>query len=343
VLDKIKSGVGQARQAISNMLPPMRTHVPAFEKRVAELTEVPAELQKEFPTTAGTNPAIQGVIDELMGKEAIDPSQALQMIRRYKEQASANFRVQHGDNAANAHALALVQMRAADALEELITNSVATAPADLSSALKATSKSLAETKAAITRERGIIAKQQPLNPGMVSAAQARLAPLTKRMAELTQAEQDLRAKAGRLGALKNRESVAADLKAKRQLAAKSYDVELATNFATGEVSAARLSALRKLGRKLSGGLEKIADAYDSMPQAMRTPTSFGGVEDYSVLDVMSAAYGASQGHIGPVMAALGRPLARSTVLSKPFQNNMLRRSTVDTVTDSLPSLGTPKP
>lgn len=116
----------------------------------------------------------------------------------------------------------------------------------------------------------------------------------------------------------------------RRLIAKSYDVEAATNTATGEINPRKLSMLADKGKPLSGGLEKIADTASAFPKAMQMPSAFGGAEPLSILDILAAsgslATGAMTGNLGTGAAiagmALGRPLARNATLSAPYQRAM---------------------
>jgi hypothetical protein len=103
----------------------------------------------------------------------------------------------------------------------------------------------------------------------------------------------------------------------RQLIAKSYDVEGATNAATGDVNALGLAKLASKGKPLSGGLQTVAKIAQAFPKAMQA-----GVvsEPVSALDFFGAAALAAHGN--PKMAGmmLARPVSRATILSKPVQN-----------------------
>jgi hypothetical protein len=112
-------------------------------------------------------------------------------------------------------------------------------------------------------------------------------------------------------------------RAARQRIAKSYDVESVTNVSTGDVSARGLGRLLDKGKPLTGNLRLIADSANTFPRAFQNPAGFGGVEPFSVLDSLSAAAAVSSGHLGLAASVLGRPLARSTILSGPFQRAMI--------------------
>jgi hypothetical protein len=109
----------------------------------------------------------------------------------------------------------------------------------------------------------------------------------------------------------------------RQLIAKSYDIEGATNIATGDVNARGLSRLSAKGRPLTGELDTIANAAAAFPKAMQPPAGFGYDEKFSALDFFGAAASALHGRLDVAGAILGRPVARSAVLSKPYQNAIM--------------------
>ena len=110
----------------------------------------------------------------------------------------------------------------------------------------------------------------------------------------------------------------------RQLIAKSYDVDAATNPATHEVSARALAALQAKGRPLTGELKAIADTAAAFPKAMQSPATFGRTSPWSVLDAVAAAAAAAHGNYGLMATILSRPIARAGILSDPFQNALAR-------------------
>jgi hypothetical protein len=109
----------------------------------------------------------------------------------------------------------------------------------------------------------------------------------------------------------------------RQLIAKSYDIEGATNIATGDVNARGLARLSAKGRPLTGELDTIANAAAAFPKAMQPPAGFGHDEAYSALDFFGAAASALHGRLDVAAAIMGRPVARSVVLSGPYQNAIM--------------------
>lgn len=116
-----------------------------------------------------------------------------------------------------------------------------------------------------------------------------------------------------------------DLRASRQLIAKSHAVEAATNSATGQVDARHLGNLVARGKPLTGGIRTIADAANAFPKAMRDPKSFGGLSDYSRLDALQLAWAAAKGlkHAAVETAVIGRPLVRNQLLKPSYQKSML--------------------
>lgn len=113
----------------------------------------------------------------------------------------------------------------------------------------------------------------------------------------------------------------------RQLIARSYDVQAATD-ANGDVSARIIAGLAKKGRPLSGELKDIASAGSAFPKATQRLSQVGGEEKIGILDLGAAA--ASHGATLPL--SLGRPAARSAILSPTFQN-MIMRPPVNALSD----------
>lgn len=112
----------------------------------------------------------------------------------------------------------------------------------------------------------------------------------------------------------------------RETIAKTHDVEDAMRG--GHVSASRLAILQNKGVPLSGDLKTIADSYNFSPRANQNPPKFGGVEDYSVLDILAGATAAAAGHPGLIAGIVARPIARRTVLTPRYQQRMITPSTL---------------
>lgn len=110
-----------------------------------------------------------------------------------------------------------------------------------------------------------------------------------------------------------------DYRDARAQIARSYDVEAATNPATGEVNARVLAALSKKGRPLSGQLKDIANAALAFPKAFQNAEAIGGQERMGVLDALVGIT-----HPEVIPALIARPASRSALLSRPYQNVLMR-------------------
>lgn len=110
----------------------------------------------------------------------------------------------------------------------------------------------------------------------------------------------------------------------RRLIAKSYDIEGATNPATGDVNARGLARLAMKGRPLTDELDTIATAAAAFPKAMQVPLQFGGDEKLSGLDFFGSALAIAHGAPDVAGLILARPLARHAILSEPFQNSLVK-------------------
>jgi hypothetical protein len=111
-------------------------------------------------------------------------------------------------------------------------------------------------------------------------------------------------------------------RAARQLIAKSYDVEGATNTATGDVNARGLARLADKGRPLTDELDTIAQAASAFPKALQPPAGFGHNETWSALDFFGGAAAVAHGNPGVAAGIMLRPAARAALLSQPFQRGM---------------------
>lgn len=124
-------------------------------------------------------------------------------------------------------------------------------------------------------------------------------------------------------------NLVSDFRKARELIAKTYDVEAATNLTTGRVDPMKLAKILQNGGTLSGNLEKIGRAASSMPDVMRTADGHISKSDATMyltdLGVGAAATAASHGLASPYMAAVAaRPAARAMMASKPYQNVMAK-------------------
>jgi hypothetical protein len=127
-----------------------------------------------------------------------------------------------------------------------------------------------------------------------------------------------------------REDLASEFSQARTTIAKAHDIEAATDFATGNVNAAKFARLLSRGEPLSGELELIARMGAAFPQATRAPTSSAGV---SALDIYGGVGTAGLGLMAqsPELAAVGvampfmRRGAIGGMLSSPVQNVLTRQ------------------
>lgn len=110
----------------------------------------------------------------------------------------------------------------------------------------------------------------------------------------------------------------------RQLIARTHDIESALNTGTNDVSARELAKILDKGRPLGPHAEASGRAGLAFPKATQNEATFGDVEPLSVLDMLGAAGSVATGHHGVGAALLGRPIARSAVLSGPYQRTMMR-------------------
>jgi hypothetical protein len=107
----------------------------------------------------------------------------------------------------------------------------------------------------------------------------------------------------------------------RQTIAKTYSVEKALNDSTGNVNAVKLASQLAKGKPLSGELKTIAQVGQAFPTAAKEVTS--SMPGVSPLDFMGANLLQAAGSGALSLLSLGaRPLVRSGILSKPYQNTM---------------------
>lgn len=113
-------------------------------------------------------------------------------------------------------------------------------------------------------------------------------------------------------------------RASRQMIAKTYTVEKALNSQTGNVNAQKLAGDLAKGKALSGELKTIAEIGQAFPKA--TQALKEAPKSVSILDVVTGV-GAGISTSNPAMIAapiLGRPIARSILLSNPVQRAAIK-------------------
>jgi hypothetical protein len=289
---------------------------PEYRDAIREVGIRSKALEKYFPESAA-NPPIENLRDELSNPPFVPIQVARDQIAKLRSDASGNLRSTGGKIPdAQQQRLGLAQRQAALALENAIERSIGAGPAKISAMneLWAAEQDVAQARAVLNGEKGVV---QP--PGGMPAAMARLD-----QAKRTLVQASIRDPV--------REAFAADLldryRAARQMMARSFDIELATNKASGNVIARRISNLRTgpLKRPLQAGMEKIADAYDNYTKAMKDPALAGGVEDWSILDLGAGVTSMLAGHPLGALAILGRPFGRRHIIAPGFQEGMFNPS-----------------
>jgi len=112
------------------------------------------------------------------------------------------------------------------------------------------------------------------------------------------------------------------LKDARVLIAKSYTAEKGLNPATGTIDARILAGEIKKGKPLSGGFKQAGDFAGMFPKAAQTPEKMGSLPQISPLDFNVGALGTAAGAPSAFLLGPGRMLARSMILSRPYQGLM---------------------
>lgn len=230
---------------------------PEFETAVRDISEIGEDARLRFPSLHINE--IEDLKTELRGekpgrgalKSAMTPEEALDYIKAKRFEAKENFLAKGDPSRAW---LASAQLRAADAVEELL-------------------------------ERQLV-RSGPQYQGLVDA-----------------------------------------YRAARQLAAKTYNIEIALDG--NDVNASKIASLSRVNRSgsrrayLTGNLQTIADTYNQFPRNLALPR--GPTEALTALDFMGGlGTAAVTGHLALGAWPLLRPLARHTLLSEPFQNYQVR-------------------
>lgn len=125
-------------------------------------------------------------------------------------------------------------------------------------------------------------------------------------------------------------------KAARKQIAKSYDIEAVTNETTGDVNALGLGKFASKGRPMTGELDTIARAANAFPRAMQPVARFGGDESHSALDFFGSAAAIAHGNPSVAGAIMGRPMARSRLLSQTVQNRLMGNRMREPMRPTLP-------
>ena len=294
-----------------------------YRDKVANLGGRGSLLEKAFPRSA-TNPEIEEVRSELAAYgpgKAADTRAVVMKIADLRKEANTSLKA-IGD--AQKHRLGLAQREAADILEDELDNSVRNAPAYFADKIAALQKEAAATTKMI---RPIL--------GPTSYYPMYLAHLNAEIAKYQTMLADATAKGSALSTLPARNRAA------RQMFAKIYDVQAATNPSTGDVSARGLARAFNKGMPFTGGLKTIADASNASPKSTQQPSAFGRSEDWSALDFFGAATSVLSGHPTVAAGILARPFVRGRLLSPGYQRGMIGQGDIGGGFSPLPLISQP--
>lgn len=284
---------------------PEVTFSPDFREKADEIGGKGSVASEFFPSMA-TTPDIVALREELKRNATVPTPAVVKYIADLRFNANQNLRA-IGD--AQKHRLGLAQRQAADLVEDQLQHSVQNAPEYFAGKIKD-----------VEGEVGTIEQDQAqVAPGSYYGAvlNQRLDAARAKLDALKAARKEAESKGSALATLPDRYREA------RQMFARIYDVESATNPTTGEVNAHALAKLYNKGKPFTGNLRIIADAANAAPKSTQVPGKFGRAEDWSALDFFGAATSLLSGH--PVVAAgiLGRPFVRRDLLSPRVQNAMI--------------------
>jgi hypothetical protein len=318
-LEAVRRDAGKAYDAVRKIIPPMKVD-PVYDREIRSLWQ--------------ENPVLQKDLEKYVEKGELSPDKAMQWIKNLRFESKANLKAR--DNPEKL-ALGEAQYSAADSIEGLVERNITQAPQRLSENLKALRQEQKTLIKEVQREKNVLSRAYAeAKPFGIESAQrteaiaanaqkseARARQAERRLSEISRELESTLEKSRKIGDLRERGKIMSDFKAARQRIAQTYDIEKALNPTTGDVAAHRIAALAAKGRPLSGPLKAIADTYNAFPKAMQAPAAFGHPENWSILDSVVAGGGIMSGHPGALAGVLARPLARSTLLSKPYQNRMI--------------------
>lgn len=315
-LEKVRKSAGAVYDKIRTVAPETVLGAdPDFRQAIGSVGARSAEVEAYFPETE-RNPSIMELRADLLRNATAPTDAVMKKIADLRADSQRNWR-RHNDPMA--HALGHAQRQAADVLEDAVERSISygknriSAFADRDQAAERLTLAQQNYQWSLSKE-----------PWEIDIASRNLASAEK---EFTDRQTKLN---DALAGMTPKEI--ADAKALRQqfrdartTFARSYDIEAATNPATGDVRARRIAALRSgLKRPLTGELAQIADAADAFPRQMQS--DFGGLEDWSVLDMFGGGAALASGHpIAAMDILLGRPLSRAVLRSPQWQERMFTR------------------
>ena len=307
--DNAKAETGKAYTELAKSVPRIALAAdPSFQRAVARVGVQEGALEQYFPS-ASRNPEIVSLRQDLLRNVTAPTDVVRRQIAELRFKASQNMRKRDD---AQAHQTGLAQRQAASVLEDAVERSIGYGE----NGVGAFARYNQAQKRLQHAEDVVAGKSREMAPGGIPSAKIGLAAARESLKQaLGQVTPMAKAKAAEL---------LQSYRAARQRFAKLYDIENATNLATGDVLARRIAGLRNLGHPLTGEMAQIADTFDAFPKQMQSPSSFGRSEDYSLLDIVGAGF-ALPHHPVAAAAILGRSPARAALASPTMQARMFNR------------------
>lgn len=307
--DNAKAETGKAYAELAKSVPRIALAAdPSFQRAVARVGVQEGALEQYFPSAA-RNPEIVSLRQDLLRNATAPTDVVRRQIAELRFKASQNMRKRDD---AQAHQTGLAQRQAASVLEDAVERSIGYGE----NGVGAFARYNQAQKRLQHAEDVVAGKSRLPAPGGIPSARIGLATAREALKQqLSQVTPMAKARAAEL---------LQSYRAARQRFAKLYDIESATNLATGDVLARRIAGLRNLGHPMTGELGQIADTFDAFPKQMQSPSSFGRSEDYSILDLFGAGM-ALPHHPAAAAAILGRSPARAALTSPWMQGRMFNR------------------
>jgi hypothetical protein len=109
--------------------------------------------------------------------------------------------------------------------------------------------------------------------------------------------------------------------------AKTFTAEKALNPATGNIDASKIAAMFRKDKPLTGGFETVGRTAAAFPKA--TAEIKTSLPQLSPLDYMGGMLAGGAAGPGAALGMFARPLARASILSRPYQNAMVNPPNYD--------------
>lgn len=328
----VRAGAGQVYQKVAQAVPTIRPS-PEFLAAVDKVGGAHNEELEKLHPSMKENPDISTLKSELKKYDQVSTPVAMKVMSDLRFNANQNLKA-IGDP--QKHQLGLAQRDAAHAIEDEIERTVQHAPdyygEKFHEALTAqgdAAKAVSEAGRKLTRARATLATQSDIYVAADAmrderAALKALSTANDRYAATQKAVESWRSRltdAHQQNA--SNQTLLNEFRAARQLYAKSFDIEAATNPSTHHVDARAIARAGNKGKPLSGNLRTIMDAANHFPKAVQNPAQFGGSEDWSALDYFGMASAAGHGNVPLAMGLMARPWVRGMVLKPGFQGAMM--------------------